>query len=498
MIKFSTPSKKDFLKFVNKFNEVLGDKLALLTKKNFKQVFNELIYDRRFVITIFIALLSIFAHLSTPAFYQDKWVLSKIKKQLQNEFDIELILPEEVRYSMFPIPSFYLSNVKIAENGNQIGIIDEMKLCLTFNKFLNREKINIQDIHINNSKFEIYSNDLKNLKNFIKKEINDKALYIRNTNIFLKNDNEVVYLILNLKKSKSFFDKENLKNVINIKGNIFNNPINLNFNNDPKNKELNFELNLDDIGKKIKTNLNYFNDTIIGDFDFISGSNNYLTKLEFDKEIIYLYSEKKNNNNHLYLADIKLNPFFANLEINLNSLDFYDLIKNDGLFLKMITSNLINNKNLNYAIKLNAADLDNHRLLKDLVLNLNFVQSKLNFDNSKITFDENVEITLNDTEFVSNIDNSFFAGELKLKIKDSNNLYKFFQTNKKYRKQIKEIKVLFKINLLNNSYFIEKISIDNISNDQIQNIIKYYNKNNFDILKRIEIKNLFNEVVSNL
>ena len=112
MIKFSTPSKKDFLNLLNKFNTVLSDKLALLTKKNFKQLFNDLIYDRRFVVTIIITLLSIFAHLSTPAFYQDKWVLSKIKKQLQSEFDIELILPEEVRYSMFPIPSFYLSNIK--------------------------------------------------------------------------------------------------------------------------------------------------------------------------------------------------------------------------------------------------------------------------------------------------------------------------------------------------------------------------------------------------
>jgi len=498
MNKFSTPTKKDFLKFVNKFNEVLGDKLALLTKKNFKQAFNDLIYDRRFVITILIALLSIFAHLSTPAFYQDKWVLSKIKKQLQNEFDVELILPEKVRYSMFPIPSFYLSNVKIAENGDEIGVIEEMKLCLTFNKFLEKEKINIQDIQIKNSKFELYNNNLKNLKNFFKEEINDKPLYIRNSNIFFKNSDDEVYLILNIEKSKSFFDKDNLNNVININGDVFNNPISLNFDNDPKNKELNFTLNIGAIGKKIKTKLNYFNDTIIGDFDFLSGSSNYLTKLEFDKEMIYLYSEKKINESHLYLADIKLNPFFADLEINLNSLDFYDLIKNDGLFLKIITSNLINNKNLNYQIKLNSTGLDNHRLLKDLALNLNFIESKLNFDNSKITFDENVNISLNNTEFVSNIDNSFFAGELKFKIKNSNNLYKFFQTNKKYRKEIKEIKVSFKINLFDNSYLIEKISIDNMSNDQIQNITKYYNKNNFNILKRIEIKNLFNEVISNL
>ena len=498
MNKFSTPTKKDFLKFVNKFNEVLGNKLALLTKKNFKQAFNDLIYDRRFVITILIALSSIFAHLSTPAFYQDKWVLSKIKKQLQNEFDIELILPEKVRYSMFPIPSFYLSNVKIEENGSQIGIIEEMKLCLTFNKFLNRDKINIQDIHIKNSKFEIYNNDLKNLKNFLNKKINEKKLYIRNSNVFLKNSDDEVYSILNIDKTQSFYDEENLNNVVKINGDIFNNPINLNLINDPKVKKLNFELNLEDIGKKIKTNLNYFNDTIIGNIDFISGSNNYLTKLKFDEETIYLSSEKKINENHLYLANIKLNPFYANLAVNLNSLDFFDLIKSDGLFMKIISSNLITNKNLNYEIKINSNDLKNHRLLKDLVVNLNFKESKLNFDNSKIIFDENVNITLTNTEFVSNINNPFFTGEVNFKIKNSNNLYKFFQTNKKYRKEIKEIKVLFRIDLLNNSYTFEKISIDNRSNDKIQNVIKYYNKNNFNVFKRVEIKNLFNEIVSNL
>ena len=55
---------------------------------------------------------------------------------------------------------------------------------------------------------------------------------------------------------------------------------------------------------------------------------NYLTKLEFDeKNIIFIFRKKKINENHLYLADIKLNPFYANLAVNLNSLDFFDLIK---------------------------------------------------------------------------------------------------------------------------------------------------------------------------
>ena len=101
----------------------------------------------------------------------------------------------------------------------------------------------------------------------------------------------------------------------------------------------------------------------------------------------------------MYLANIDLNPFYANLVINLNSLDFFDLIKKDGLFMKIISSNLINNKNLNYELKFNSANLKNHRLLKNLMFKLNFQESKLNFDNSTIIFDENVNITLTNTQF---------------------------------------------------------------------------------------------------
>ena len=87
---------------------------------------------------------------------------------------------------------------------------------------------------------------------------------------------------------------------------------------------------------------------------------------------------------------------------------------------------------------------------------------------------------MNNTEFVSNVDNPFFSGEINFKIKDSESLYKFFQTNKKYRKKIEEIKLTFKVNLFDNLYSIENLMIDNKSNDQINNLIKYYNKNNFN------------------
>ena len=103
MNNLSIPSKKEILNLLNNFNKFLANCLNQLKFDNIKKFHKNLIHDRRFIITFFVVLISIFAHLSAPAFYQDKWVLSKIKKQLENEFNLTFLLPEKVNYSMFPI-----------------------------------------------------------------------------------------------------------------------------------------------------------------------------------------------------------------------------------------------------------------------------------------------------------------------------------------------------------------------------------------------------------
>ena len=257
MNKLSIPSKKNFLNILNKFNVFLTSKLSLLDRNNLKQFFIELIYDRRFIFILIITFVSIFAHLSTPAFYKDDWVLAKIKMQLGNEFNINFKLPKKISYSMFPVPNFHLKNVRFEQDGRELGKIEKMVVYLTFNKFLNKEKINIQSIHIKNSQFNLYGKDLKDLINFFDKQINNKKLIIKKSKIFLKNNADEVFTILTLDKSISNYDIETLKNTLSLKGNIFNNSLNLNFSNDPKNKTSDLEFELKEIGKKIVINLEY-------------------------------------------------------------------------------------------------------------------------------------------------------------------------------------------------------------------------------------------------
>ena len=498
MNKFSTPTKKDFLSVLNKFNVILGNKLALLTKKNFKQLFNELIYDKRFVITISIAFLSIFAHLSTPAFYQDKWVLNKVKKQLENEFDLNFVLSDEIEYSIFPVPSFHLKNIRILDNGNEFGKIDDMVLYLTFSKFLNKEKINIQDIYIQNSKFKIYDQDIKNLADFFKKKINNKKLIIKNSKVFFKNDDDEVYLILDLHETSSNYNEEISRNLLEIKGKVLNNLLTINLSNDPVNSDVDFELKLNEIKKKFLANINYSKKTIEGLISLTQNSNIFQTEIKFNENNLVFNSLEKSNDSFLYKGDITLKPFFANFKINLKEIDFFKFFNNESFFYNVISSNLINNPNINYKLELFSKNIKNHKLLKNLLICMSFEQNKLNFNKSNIIFDNNINIEVNNSEFVNTEKENYFFGEIVINIKDSSKLYKFFQTNKMYRKKINKIDLALKYDFRNKDLFIERLNFDEKTSDKIQNVVNSFNKNNVDRFGRIEIRNFFNELVSQL
>ena len=284
MIKFTTPSKKEIFSFLNRFNDFLTDKLGILNFRNFKQVYKKFIFDRRFVLTFAIIVLSIFAHLSTPSFYQDNWVLKKLKKQLENEFNLTFILPKTVSYSMFPVPNFSLQNVRVLNDDHEFGEIEFMKIYLSFNKFFDKEKVNIQDIHIKNSNFYIKKENIQNLINFFNKEINEKKLLIKRSKFFVQNVDEEVFLILGINRSISYYDPNVVKNILQFEGDIFNNTFKLKMLNDylKKNSNLNFEF--DKIGKKINLNLDYLKNNKEVLVELLDGSKTYNININFNDD----------------------------------------------------------------------------------------------------------------------------------------------------------------------------------------------------------------------
>ena len=69
-------------------------------------------------------------------------------------------------------------------NERDLAQIELVKVYLTFSKFLDKNKMNIQNVVIKKAKFDFFKEDLKNLVNFFNKKINDKKITILNSKIF--------------------------------------------------------------------------------------------------------------------------------------------------------------------------------------------------------------------------------------------------------------------------------------------------------------------------
>ena len=171
-----------------------------------------------------------------------------------------------------------------------------------------------------------------------------------------------------------------------------------------------------------------------------------------------------------------------------------NLLANDSLFLEILKSNLFVNENLNFNIEVRSKNISDHRKLKDLNLNINYENQLLNFNKSNFVLKDILKINLIESKFV-NSKKQYFYGKFRISIYDHMNLYKFFQTKKKFRKKIDSIYVTIKYDLLKNDLILEELAIDDKSNEKINNFIKQYNQDNVLIRNKVDLRNLFNSFI---
>ena len=172
MLNLNLISKKNFLSFLKKANLILINIFNNFQFNNLKRLTKLFLIDKRVIFTLIIIFFSVFVHLSTPAFYKDSWVKGIVKNQFENEFEFEIIFSEKLNYAIFPIPHFSFKDVKFVSNERDLAQIEEVKVYLTFSKFLDKNKMNIQNITVKKANFNLYKNDFNNLINFFNRKIN--------------------------------------------------------------------------------------------------------------------------------------------------------------------------------------------------------------------------------------------------------------------------------------------------------------------------------------
>tara|TARA_B110000971_G_scaffold74002_1_gene75985 strand:+ start:589 stop:2070 length:1482 start_codon:yes stop_codon:yes gene_type:complete len=440
-------------------------------------------------------------YLLIPILYDKNWVQKNIEKQLLKDFKIFFSLSSDISYRILPSPHYLVKDSKIIKKDNKTESLAEIKTLRVFvskKNFFSKKKVLIKHIKINNADFTLLKDDLKLIKNSTNNKFSNKKIEINKSNVFFKNDLDEIILIIKISQGLLFQDEENLLNLIKLKGLVFNTPFNFNYKK--KFESIIFEkINLDI--KSLK--LNFFNEHSFREknngrgkniISFLNSKINTSYKVENDIVTFNSTNSKLKNSKVRYDGKISINPFDFNININLDNYDVRKFFNSDSILNEMIKTELLFNENISGSVSITTNSVIKNKIYHDVKIYFNLIDKKLNINKTRFINKKIGLFELDNSNLSYQNDRLILNTDIKVDIKNSNKLFSLLQTNKKFRKPIKNILINLNYDFLSNKIDFNNIKIENQEvNDELLRIIEGFNDNelnNWNKSKRI-LNNFF-------
>ena len=486
---------------VKKFNNLIKStifKVENKTNDKFK------ISGANKAIITFIGLLFLYIfYLMIPIIYDKDWVKNKIQTQLLSEFKTNLNFIEDISYRILPAPHFLIKNSSLVLNNSKskkpIAKITNLKIFLDQINFLDKEKMSINEVIIDSANFSLLRNDLKLLNDSTNHKFSNKKIIINKSNIFVKDNLDQIITIIKINNANFFFNDKKSQNQFNLKGSIFAIPFifQLKTKNDLiiekkflfKASKLNLEIFNNHIIKKINSiignnRINFLNSTLVSEYEFT------------DENIVFTSKKSKINNSKInYDGELSINPFDLDLNINLNNYKISKLFNLNTVLIEFLKSELLFNENISLSTSITVNTNKQGNFFHNAKIYLNILNGKMNLDSSKFINDDVGLLELNNSNLLFENNKLILNTNILFEIKNSDALFSFLNTNKKSRKEIKNILINLNYDFLSNQIEFNNIKIDNNDvNVQFFNILEGFKDNNSNNL--VKTRRLLNELLS--
>ena len=480
--------KQRFLS-INNLLESYFSKLNLLKKYPKK---NNILANNKVFFSLSAIIILTLSYFLLPTLYNKDIAQVEIKNQILKNYNFNIKFNEKIRYGLLPKPHFVSKNLSILNNKREIGVVQNFKVFIDFGNLFSIDNLEINDLVLNKTDFDLNKNDLLFFEKFLKMEPNENKIIIKRSNIFFKNLNEELLFLNKINDSNFYFDSYNLENVLILKNEIFNIPYIVTFKNNKFQKNFSIKFNSKKIGLNVESNTNY-NDLIKkGKLDLLFVNKDESLFYEIDKKSLNFSSIDKKSFDGYF--DFK--PFYLKASFNYDGISTKDILKNDSLLIEILKSEILNNRNLNVNIDLNVRNLTNIDYLNDLKLKLNLDQGNITFSKSRIMWKDDLEINLK--EGILNYDQNeiFLIGKLIINANNIDNFYKSFQIKKIHRKKINKLELDFVYNFNKNKFNFDNVKIDNKSNDKLNEFLDDFNSTEKKFFNKISFKNFVNNFFS--
>ena len=445
----------------------------------------------KYTIAIIIVLFVYIFYLLIPLLYDKNWVQNKIVSQLSTEFNINLSDSLDISYRILPKPHYLIKDTKTT-----LAEIKNLNIFISQHNFFNKDSIRISEVVIEEANFSLLNDNFKMLYKNSKDKFSKQKIKINNSNIFFKNNLNEVISIIKISNAFLFFDEKNLFNLFNLKGEIFNIPFKLKYQNTL------------DLQKKIQIKAPDLKLQIINEFfeideNLSSGINNILilnssinTKYNIDDQLIIFQSDKSRIKNSKldYSGQLDINPFDLGLKINLSNYKISNLFAPNSIINELIKSGLFFNENISVNTLLNIKSKAKDEIFNEAKIKLKVLNGKISFDNTIFINNKIGLIEVSKSDLFLENDKLFLTANLSIDIKNTDKLFSFLNTSKKSRKNIKNIKLNIIYDFLSNEIEFKNIKINNNEvSDQFLNIVGGFNDNNSNNLTKT--RRLLNELI---
>ncbi|MDB4154020.1 hypothetical protein N9682_02700 [Candidatus Pelagibacter sp.] len=472
-------------KKLNKLNFIF-EKDKFLTLLSFKRAF--MFLSALIVIT--------FSYLSIPNFYDTSNLINNFKNQLYEDLNIDFNLSEKFSYNLFPKPNFTFQEIKFLHQDKNFASIDEMKIYISISNLFTSNNIKIKNINLNKVNFDLNKKNYNFFVKLLNSNLSNFNLEIKNSNIFYRNIENEVLFINKIDQLKYYYDLKDNINTFVANNEIFNIPYTIELKNHKDKKKIFTKVNFDFLKLQVTNVLSYKQIPINGLIEFTYNKKKSEGTYQFNNNLFnFNYLNKSLGNNFKYKGAINLIPFFSEISGNIDIINLNKLFNPDTILVQLLKSELLNNKNLNINGIINAEQIIPFRDLNNLVFKFRIEDGLLDISETKFRWLDYVDFQIFDSLLYVKDNNLVLDGNISIDIHNSSEIYKFFQTPRNYRKEIKKIKFNFIYNFDQKITNLNNIEIDNLANPEVNNILGQFISKETILQNRIYFKSLINEAI---
>ena len=487
----------NFLKKTNIFiNSLLKKKLNKLNFLFKKYKFLTFLSFKRAFMFLSALIVLVLSYLSIPNFYDTSNLINNVKNQLYKDLNIDFNLSEKFSYNLFPKPNFTFQKIKFLHQDKNFASIDEMKIYISISNLFTSNDIKIKNINLNKVNFDLNKKNYNFFVKLLNSNFSNFNLEIKNSNIFYRNIENEVLFINKIDQLKYYYDLKDNKNTFVANNEIFNIPYTVELKNHNDEKKILTKINFDFLKLQVKNVLNYKQIPKNGLIEFTYNKKKSEGTYQLNKNLFnFNYLSKSSGNNFKYEGIINFIPFFSEISGDIDIINLNKLFNPDVILVQLLKSELLNNKNLNISGIINAEQIIPFRDLNNLVFKFRIEDGLLDISETKFRWLDYVDFQIFDSLLYVKDNNLVLDGNISIDIHNSSEIYKFFQTPRNYREEIKKIKFNFIYNFDQKITNLNNIEIDNLANPEVNNILGQFISKETILQNRIYLKSLINKAI---